>query len=138
MTYRSWFDAHAKKHKNIVDKLVAKDYTQEQIIEYFDFDNMDKNENDFCLLYVDHKKCHKMNKLNCYLCACPYFRFNDAGLKKEGEVTIYSECTIGRGDIFSYEDKIHHDCSNCVIPHKKAYIKKCFDLDWKRILHANI
>jgi Zn-finger protein len=121
MTYRSWFDAHAYKHKKIVDKLVAKNYTQKQIIEYFEFDNMVKSENDFCLLYRDRKKCHKIKKLNCYFCACPHFLFNDAGIKQEGEFTVYSECTIAKGDTFKYGNKIHHDCSNCIIPHKKAY-----------------
>jgi len=138
MTYAEWFDTHALKHKKIVEKLVVKKYTQEQIIEYFDFDNMVKNEYDFCLLYADNKQCHEIELLNCYLCACPHFCFDDAGIRKEGEMTLYSECTIERGDTFSYENKIHHDCSNCIIPHKKAYIKKCFDLDWKRIMHENL
>ncbi|MCD6173018.1 MAG: hypothetical protein J7J96_04400, partial [Sulfurimonas sp.] len=81
MSYSSWFDAHATKHKKIVDKLVAKGYNTEQIIEYFDFDSMVKHENDFCPLYKDNKKCHDMESLNCYLCACPNFRFNDDGIK---------------------------------------------------------
>jgi len=138
MTYTKWFNAHAIKHKNIVTKLVAKNYTQEQIIEYFDFDNMVKKEHDFCLLYAENKKCHDMVKLNCYLCACPHFRFDDAGMSEENGMTRYSECSINKGDTFTYENKIHHDCSNCIIPHKKPYIKKCFDLDWKKIMYANI
>ena len=51
----------------------------EAIIEYFKYDNMKKNEPDFCPLYNLNKKCHEMEDLNCYLCACSYFRFNDKG-----------------------------------------------------------
>lgn len=56
--------------------------TKQEIIEYFRFENMVKNEPDFCPLYKDNKKCHDMEDLNCYLCACPHFRFDDNGFKK--------------------------------------------------------
>ncbi len=44
---------------------------------------MVEKENDFCLLYKDNKKCHDYEDLNCYLCACPYFRFDDEGISKK-------------------------------------------------------
>ena len=136
MSYTSWFNEHALKHKKIVDKLVEKNYTQEQIIDYFDFDSMVENENDFCPLYKDNKKCHDMESLNCYLCACPNFRFDDAGIKAVGNNTQYSFCNIdskdGRQGI--YGDKIHQDCSKCTVPHHKAYVEKNFDLDWQKIM----
>lgn len=134
MTYIEWFNEHAKKHKSIVTKLVAKKYTKGQIIDYFDFDNMVKNEPSFCLLYQDNKKCHDMKNLNCYLCACPSFRFNDDGLGTYNEFTILSKCDIHHGHEFSVEKVIHHDCSNCTVPHHKAYAEKVFDLDWKKIM----
>ena len=90
MSYTSWFDEHATKHKKIVDKLLKSNYTKEQMIEYFDFDNMVEKETSFCPLYADNKKCHDMESLNCYLCACPNFRFDDKGIKKVGENTQYS------------------------------------------------
>lgn len=133
MGYTDWFDQHAKKHKVIVEKLLAKNYTTEQIIDYFDFDNMIKEENDFCPLYKDNKKCHDMESLNCYLCACPNFRFNDSGIKQIDSKIQYSVCNIeskdGRQGV--YGDKIHQDCSKCQVPHHKAYVEKHFDLDWK-------
>lgn len=136
MSYKSWFDQHAKKHKTIVDKLLTKNYSKEQIIEYFDFENMLKKENDFCLLYKDNKKCHNIESLNCYLCACPNFRFSDEGIKKVDSNTQYSLCSIdsknGRQGI--YGEKIHQDCSNCTVPHHKNYVEKHFDLDWKKIM----
>jgi len=134
MTYIEWFNEHAKKHKTIVDKLVAKGYSKEQIIDYFDFDNMVNAEPDFCLLYQDNKKCHNMEKLNCYLCACPYFRFNDEGLGLYNEFKILSKCDIHNGKEFAVEKSIHHDCSNCTVPHHKSFVEKNFNLDWKEIM----
>ncbi|MCD6173729.1 MAG: hypothetical protein J7J96_08090, partial [Sulfurimonas sp.] len=95
-----------------------------------------KHENDFCPLYKDNKKCHDMESLNCYLCACPNFRFNDDGIKKIEDKTQYSFCNINSkyGKQGVYGDKIHQDCSGCLIPHGKFYVKKQFDLDWKKIM----
>ena len=133
MSYTQWFEDHANKHKQIVSKLQKKNYTKEQIIEYFDFDSMVKEEPDFCPLYKDNKKCHDMESLNCYLCACPNFRFKDEGIKQVGENTQFSFCDIeskdGRQGV--YGDAIHQDCSKCGVPHHKTYVEKNFDLDWK-------
>lgn len=133
MSYTIWFEEHATKHKVILTKLQKKNYTKKQIIDYFDFDSMVKNEADFCPLYVDNKKCHEMESLNCYLCACPNFRFDDAGIKKVEENTQYSFCGIeskdGRQGV--YGDKIHQDCSKCGVPHHRSYVEKNFNLNWK-------
>ena len=134
MGYTSWFNEHAAKHKKIVDKLVAKNYTKEQIIDYFDFENMVINENDFCPLYKEPKKCHEMESLNCYLCACPNFRFNDEGLGSYNEFQILSKCSIDNGEKFAGKGVIHQDCSSCTVPHHRAYVEKNFDLDWKKIM----
>jgi len=137
MSYISWFAEHAEKHKRIVDKLLQKGYSKEQMIDYFDFENMVENEPDFCPLYADNKKCHDMKKLNCYLCACPNFRFKDEGFEKLDDKTKYSFCGIdskdGRAGV--YGDAIHQDCSGCGVPHHRAYVEKHFDLDWKKIMH---
>jgi hypothetical protein len=37
MSYEEWFEQHAQKHKKIVDKLVAKGYSEDEIIECFEF-----------------------------------------------------------------------------------------------------
>ena len=136
MGYNNWFEKHASKHEIIVTKLQAKNYTKEQIIDYFDFDNMVKEEFDFCPLYKDNKKCHDMQELNCYLCACPNFRFNDEGIKKVENKIQYSVCNIdskdGRQGV--YGEKIHQDCSSCQVPHAKTYVKKYFEYDWKLIM----
>jgi hypothetical protein len=138
MSYGEWFEKHASKHKKIVDKLVAHGYTKEQIIDYFDFENMVKEEIDFCPLYKDNKKCHEMQELNCYLCACPNFRFDDNGIKKIDAKTQYSFCAIDSkdGEQGVYGDKIHQDCSKCTVPHHKEYVQNKFDIEWKKIMNS--
>lgn len=140
MTYTEWFDAHAKKHKEIVDKLLAKNFSQEQIIEYFEFENMVEKEKEFCLLYATNTKCHDLKKLNCYMCACNHFRFNDNGIKKVNNKVLYSFCSIEakNGSTFVSEDAIHQDCTNCTIPHAKSHIKKHFDTNWSKMMQKTI
>ncbi|WP_458701330.1 hypothetical protein ACKGJI_04250 [Sulfurospirillum sp. 1307] len=134
MTYSQWVKEHAKKHQKILKKL--KDKSDDEVVEYFFYENMQKNEKDFCLLYSEHKKCHDMKNLNCYLCACPYFRFRDGGFDKIGGKTIYSFCSINskHGKTFETDDAIHQDCSECIIPHKKNFIKKVFGRNWSEIM----
>jgi plasmid replication initiation protein len=136
MGYSEWMQKHAKKHKQIVEKLLREGYTQEAIIEYFDFENMKEKEVEFCPLYAKNKKCHDIESLNCYLCACPNFRFSDKGIKKIEDKTEFSYCAIeskdGRQGV--YGEKIHQDCSKCQVPHTKEYVTKHFDLDWQKIM----
>lgn len=138
MTYSQWFEQHAKKHKTIIAKLLAQNFTQEQIIEYFEFSNMAKQEKEFCLLYETQKKCHDIPYLNCYFCACPHFRFNENGTKKVDEKTQFSFCAIEAkdGTLATYGEAIHQDCSNCTVPHSKKYITQNFNLDWKDAMKA--
>lgn len=140
MTYTEWVKNHAAKHKKIVDKLLKKGFNKQKIIEYFDFENMVKTEKEFCLLYSENKKCHDIKKLNCYLCACPYFRFKDGGYEVVGDKTKYSFCSIDAkdGEFSTYGDTIHQDCSKCTIPHHQKYVEKNFDLDWKKIMNESI
>jgi len=136
MDYRTWFESHGQKHKNIMKKLEA--LSDEEVIAYFRFENMVVNEPDFCLLYKEGKKCHEMEELNCYLCACPNFRFDDNGLSKEGEKVTYSRCSINSEDgaQFVSENAIHQDCSGCTVPHHEAYIRKHFKRDWFEVMHG--
>lgn len=136
MSYISWFNDHADKHKKIIDKLLKRGFSQREIIDYFDFENMCKEESDFCPLYAEHKKCHEMESLNCYLCACPNFRFNDAGFALVDTKTKYSYCSIDSKDgaVGIYGDAIHQDCSKCSVPHHRAYVLKHFDLDWRECM----
>ena len=130
MSYSKWFKSHGEKHKKIMDKL--KDYSDDEIIEYFRFENMVKSEPDFCPLYLENKKCHDIEVLNCYLCACPNFRFNDEGFKKINRKTLFSICSIDSKDgaIFETDDAIHQSCSACLVPHSEEYIRNNFLRDW--------
>jgi len=134
MSYSSWFQTHGKKHKAIMDTLT--ELSDEEVIAYFKFENMVKKEPDFCPLYKDNKKCHDMKELNCYLCACPNFRFDDEGFKKVEEKTLYSTCDIASKDGSQYigEDAIHQNCAGCLVPHHEAYIKKVFSRDWFEVM----
>lgn len=136
MSYKSWFDAHALKHEKVVQKLLIMGYDKEQIIDYFDFENMRLCEVDFCPLYAENKKCHDMERLNCYLCACPNFRFSDSGIDARDGVTIYSECAIASkdGEQQEYGGKIHQNCTGCTVPHEKKFVIEKFDMDWKKIM----
>lgn len=136
MLYEEWFEQYALKHKEIVDKLLEKGYDKEQIIDYFDYDNMVKEEIEFCPLYKISKKCHNMKELNCYLCGCPNFRFNDNGIDIYNGYKVLSKCDINNGSSIGRGGAVHQDCSKCTVPHHKAYISKNFDTDWKKIMQG--
>ncbi|MEA2019464.1 MAG: hypothetical protein U9N59_13580 [Campylobacterota bacterium] len=84
-------------------------------------------EKDFCVLYSQNKKCHDIDKLNCYLCACPNFRVDNKS----------SFCDINSKDGGNIEGKdgyIHQNCSKCTVPHKVKYVKDNFNRDWDKIM----
>ncbi|MCK5293773.1 MAG: hypothetical protein KAJ49_03905 [Arcobacteraceae bacterium] len=125
MKYITWIKNHSLKHKNIINKLSH--LSDDEIIEYFDFDNMVKKEPNFCPLYKENKKCHDIKKLNCYLCACPLFRLN--------KTKSYCKIDSKYGSSKKGKDGfIHQNCSNCTIPHKIPYIKKNFSKDWSFLM----
>lgn len=136
MRYCDWFETHANKHRVIIEKLQAKNLTSQEIIDYFNFENMVICEPDFCLLYTNKQKCHDVDYLSCFLCACPFFRFNDEGLRTQEGVLVKSECSIHAKGArwFTYENVTHQDCSLCLLPHTKGFVKKHFGMDWKKIM----
>ena len=136
MTYLDWFNEHADRHRNVVEKLLDQGLDTQAIIDYFDFDNMVAKEPGFCGLYKTATKCHDMDKLNCYLCACPNFRFDDHALPIHG-ITTYSRCSIDSpdGGIFEHENCRHQDCSGCTVPHHRNYIERHFDTSWRRMMN---
>ncbi len=134
MSYSSWFQSHGEKHKKIIKKL--SNLNDQELIEYFRFENMVQNEPDFCPLYAKNKKCHDMENLNCYLCACPNFRFDDNGFEKIENRTLFSKCNINSkdGDQFKTDSAIHQNCTGCTVPHHESYIQKNFSRDWFEIM----
>ena len=131
MTYAQWFTMHGNKHRELTQKLLSQGLLREEIIAYFRFENMVKKEKDFCELYATQTKCHETEELNCYLCACPNFRFTQNPKHNEGKL-VHSHCSIASKDgaVFEHENNIHQDCSGCLVPHHESYIKKGFDLSW--------
>lgn len=132
MTYTQWFNEHSKKHKSILNLINPK--TKDNIINYFTYENMRDNHNDFCLLYSTNTKCHDMQDLNCYMCGCPYFRFDDIGLEVSGNIVIYSKCIKNLGSKFVSKNAIHQDCSSCEVPHNIKFINDNFDIDWSKMM----
>ena len=138
MTYKEWFTQHTLKHGELVHKLQKRSFTKEEIIAYFEFNNMVKHEPNFCPLYATNTRCHNIESLNCYWCACPYFRFNDnAQPQKDGRI-VYSFCSINAPDgvPFSHKNAIHHDCSGCILPHDASTILKFFNEHWEETMSA--
>ena len=138
MSYFSWFVEHDQKHRHIIQKLKEQGLSQNEIIHYFIFENMVEKEPDFCLLYANKQKCHKLKYLNCYMCACPHFRFNDEGIEQKEGVLVKSLCSIDskKASRFMYEGVEHLDCSKCSVPHTKAFIQKHFDEAWHKIMKS--
>jgi len=134
VSYSSWFQAHGQKHREIVDRVSQ--LSDRELIEYFRWDNMVANEVDFCPLYAKDKKCHDIELLNCYLCACPNFRFDDNIFSQESGKNLYSYCDIESKDGTKYitDDAIHQNCSGCLVPHSEEYIYSHFSRDWFDIM----
>jgi Zn-finger protein len=125
MSYWSWYKEHSLKHQEVVLRLSH--LSDDELIEYFEYENMKSKEKDFCILYSQNKKCHDIENLNCYLCACPNFRVGQS----------LSSCDINSKDGGTIEGKdgfIHQDCSLCLVPHRAKYIKKNFHRSWKKIM----
>jgi len=134
MSYKKWFIRHSQKHKKIVNSLLKRGFGKKAIIEYFYYENLKLKEPKFCPLFVKDKKCHDMKNLNCYLCGCDNFRFNDRGFKKIDDNLLVSYCKLNLGDKIISKGKIHHNCSNCQVPHKKRYISKKFNFYWGEVM----
>jgi hypothetical protein len=131
MTYQEWIEQHNLQMKVILSKLQEQGITDiPDIINYFKYENMRVTEPDFCPLYKDNIKCHNVDNLNCYYCACPHFVVNH-NPSTHGKVTIVSVCGINsrfKSEYYENPDEnnivnIHCDCSNCFIPHKPSYVK---------------
>jgi hypothetical protein len=139
MSYREWYETHGKRHREIVERLRAEGVGREEIIAYFDFENMCVHEPDFCPLYERHEKCHDMPRLNCYMCACPFFRFTDTPSVGSDGLRHYSFCSIRarKARRFVHEDEEHLDCSKCLVPHHTGFIRKRFDYDWFEMMKAS-
>jgi len=135
LTYSQWFDTHADKHHKLTQRLLSEGLSQSEIIAYFRFENMVEKEQEFCELYKTNTKCHDMEELNCYLCACPNFRFTMDPEIKEGK-HIHSHCSIDSKDgaVFEHDNNIHQDCSGCLVPHHEPYISKHFSINWREIM----
>lgn len=139
MAYENWFESHAKKHQALLLQLQHAGMMGEELVGYFVYENMARKERAFCPLYASGKKCHAKEYLNCYLCACPHFRFNDKGLHvKENGVVVKSVCAVNSrfAKQFVHEGTEHLDCSDCSLPHTKAFVRTFAGKPWKEAMGA--
>ncbi len=134
MQYKAWLEKHQHKLQKILVKLDDKNL--DEVISYFEYENMQTHESDFCPLYAQNIKCHDTEKLNCYFCACPHFVFDDKGLERAGQKIRYSRCAIKskEGREYIHDNAIHQDCTYCTLPHTKAYINKQLRVSKPQIL----
>lgn len=128
MTFNEWVSDHDQKLWAVLEKL--KDYSAEEIVDYFDFENMKEQEPDFCPLYEMNTKCHNVEKLNCLFCACPFFDYSDnepLGISEDKKVMSHCNINSRFSSTYEFENNVQCDCSNCTIPHTdqfaKSYIK---------------
>tara|TARA_Y100000310_G_C20640218_1_gene793489 strand:+ start:672 stop:1106 length:435 start_codon:yes stop_codon:yes gene_type:complete len=98
----------------------------DEIIKQTSFEVRSRNYSHECPYYVSNKKCHDLEDLNCFLCACP--NYNSGSL-------------IGGCEIESKSGKWHYhknlpkgkvwDCFDCSVNHSSGevrdYIEKNFD-----------
>jgi hypothetical protein len=134
VTYLEWYRSHAAKHAEIMATLTH--LSDEAVIDYFSYENMRQHHPDFCPLYLRNIKCHDIEALNCYLCGCMHFRFDDSGMERVGQKVRLSDCAIASEyrATFETETSLHNDCSGCTIPHRKAVIQNYFDRDWDEMM----
>ena len=134
MNYSRWSRVFSRKHAAILATLEG--LSVEEVVDYFTYDNMRLNHPEFCPLYAQGRRCHELRELNCYLCACPHFRYCDTGIERIGRRIRYSYCAVdapGAAEFWT-ETAIHQDCSGCLLPHHRGFILGHFDRDWKRIM----
>ncbi len=134
MGYKSWFETLARKHRAIVQ--AHSDLSDEVLVDYFAYEHMATHESDYCPLYATRTKCHEMEELNCYLCGCPEFRFCDRGFAVREGKRLFSYCAVHSrfAAWIDTPEGYHLDCSGCSVPHRKRYILRHFDRDWRVIM----
>lgn len=123
MTYKEWETSHELKLNTVLKKLSGVSIAN--TIEYFNFSNMLVMEPDFCPLYKTNTKCHDIEDLNCFFCACPHFKSSDSEpFYMNNNVAVMSICSINAKQAGSFiSGNIQQcDCSSCHIPHTKQVI----------------
>lgn len=126
-----------QKHRALVEKLIVKNIYTKRFSNILILKIWSKQLNPLFVFIYESKKCHDVKVLNCYLCACPHFRFCDEGLKQEKRALWLKVCVQFLQQkvrsLFAQGNK-YLDCSACTLPHTKAFISKHFDRDWKEVM----
>ena len=125
MTYSDW---HTKYIESITALISSLPYDRvEDIVNYFEYENMRSHHPSHCPLYSEALRCHDVRPLNCLFCACPHFQYSNTPLSAPSDGTkTMSICTIGSKQArrFTHDNISHCDCSQCYIPHTTSHIRK--------------
>ena len=128
MTYSKWQLENLNKRSKLQRKLESWGLNHKEVIDYFNYDNMVKNQPEYCGLYADNTKCHDMENLNCYLCACPHFVVHEPPASVNDTI-VHSGCSVNSkfAAEFQTDKDIHCDCSNCTVPHTVSVALKHYE-----------
>lgn len=85
---------------------------KESLEKFFRYENISKTSKYFCPLYTKNQKCHDIEYLNCFFCACPFYMVDNS----KTLCSINSRFGKFIGDTL--------DCSDCFVPHRKGFVKK--------------
>jgi len=111
------------RRDTLVKRLRLKDC--DSILTVFEYDRLKEIESSFCPLFAEGIKCHSMEYLNCYFCACPHYIVDDS---------TYI-CSIN-SRFAKYVENIL-DCSECKVPHKRGFVKKMLKNSTKKLIDLN-
>jgi Zn-finger protein len=101
--------AQQEKNNSLIKQ---KSLKKESFEEFFRYENISKSSKDFCPLYAKNQKCHNIEYLNCFFCACPFYMVDNS----KTLCAINSRFGKFIGDTL--------DCSDCFVPHRKGFVKK--------------
>lgn len=107
-------------HLNLKKSLIIKQQsfkTVDEMVDYFDFENMSKYQKHFCILYKTGTKCHEIQNLNCFFCACPFYVVQD-------EKHTFCKINSKFASYIVLDDLNICDCTNCHFIHKKFVVNK--------------
>ena len=114
-----------------VRKIVAeRGLSEDEIPDFFLYDNLRSAYPDFCPLFAENKLCHtgvEREKFCCLLCACPFY---DYAVWDE-ENKIFGACK--RNSPLGHRTELGYwDCSACAFVHDIRWVKAHKNL-WRNL-----
>lgn len=117
------------------------------IVEYFNYNEMKEKHSEYCPLYLKNQICHEVNLkyLNCFGCMCPYYKL-EISIDPETELYKLGQCLI-KSNFGFYKQTTTKDnnkapylilnCLNCSIPHQHTFVRKYIELEKFKFLKTS-